>query len=123
MSSFWRTGSNSRPLIGGVQRGLIVQHWVAPPCNSGYNMEKQFTPVSRIATGIDRARRDLTRIAVASAAVGTLTFCGGLVTITLSDGQYPVAIATIAGVFMGIAIDLGVVLGIFGVATELARNS
>ena len=83
------------------------------------------TPVRerhRFAIGIDRARRDLTRIALASALVGIAIFCTGLAIAAVQGGGYPLPLGTAAGVFVGIAVDLGIALGVCGVALELARN-
>ena len=86
-------------------------------------MERLAGTENRLSVGLDRARKDLRRIAVGSAALGVAIFDFGLFVMSLGNQPYPSSIGTVAGVFIGIAVDLGIALGIYGVAKDLAHNN
>ena len=78
------------------------------------------TTKERRSTPADQIRRDLAIIAGVSAGIGAVIFAFGF--LAFGAAGYPVSVGTIAGGFIGIGIDLGIVLGVDSILRD-ARKS
>ena len=90
---------------------------------SGYNMEHPVNVRNGNARHIiTRVRRDAAFLAGMSAVLGLLVYGAGWVWLAFLAGpvivEYPADFATVAGIFIGIAIDLGIVVGLVGLILE-----
>ena len=94
---------------------------------SGYNMEKAVeAPTGRARHIVAKICRDARIVAIVSTIVGAGVYGAGWVWLAFLSGAsitvYPQGCAIVAGVFVGIGIDTGIVVGLIGLVTEATEK-